>query len=310
MSGFQKTVNTQPAPGVEGDFCDSNPRWSVDAGPGGLVAGALGLIAGRFAWVTEPDDADGFPSRANNFGAGPVAGFVHRDMQGLITTYLQESGMTIPGGFQVTLFSGGGFWVKNNGTAIAQPGMKAYANYLDGKATFAATGNPTQGWSASGADIAAATGSFTGSISGDVLTITAVGSGIAVVGGTLSGTGVQTGTRIVNQLSGTPGGVGTYTVNYNAQTVASTTISETYGILTVAGTVTGALTLGDILSGSGVTSGTFVTAQTDATHWVVSPTQTASATAIAASGNIETKWYAMSAGAPGELVKIQSQPLG
>jgi hypothetical protein len=38
MGGFQTVVNTQPAPAVEGDFCNTNPRFSVDAGPGGLQA--------------------------------------------------------------------------------------------------------------------------------------------------------------------------------------------------------------------------------------------------------------------------------
>jgi len=41
---FQRQVYPQPAAGVEGDFCDHNPRATVDAGPGGLVAGANGLI--------------------------------------------------------------------------------------------------------------------------------------------------------------------------------------------------------------------------------------------------------------------------
>jgi len=52
MGGFQTVVNTQPAPGIEGDFCNKNPRFSVDAGPGGLVAGDKGVVVGRFAWLS------------------------------------------------------------------------------------------------------------------------------------------------------------------------------------------------------------------------------------------------------------------
>jgi len=37
---------------------------------------------------------------------------------------------------------------------------------------------------------------------------------------------------------------------------------------------------------------------------VVSPTQTVGSTAISAQSSIETKWYAKSAGAVGELIKV------
>ena len=66
--------------------------------------------------------------------------------------------------------------------------------------------------------------SVTGSISGTTLTVTAVGSGTLYPGSVLQGTGVTNNTTIVNQLSGTTGGVGTYTVNFS-QTAASTTIT-------------------------------------------------------------------------------------
>lgn len=69
-----------------------------------------------------------------------------------------------------------------------------------------------------------ATASVTASISGTTMTVTAVGSGTLYPGCHLSGTGVTAGTQIVNQLTGTTGGVGTYTVN-KSQTVASTTIT-------------------------------------------------------------------------------------
>lgn len=78
------------------------------------------------------------------------------------------------------------------------------------------------------ADIAsaftAAVASVTGAISGTTLTVTVVGSGTLYPGVMLSGTGVTAGTYIMSQISGTTGGVGTYTVN-NSQTVASTTIT-------------------------------------------------------------------------------------
>jgi hypothetical protein len=67
---------------------------------------------------------------------------------------------------------------------------------------------------------------FTGSIAMAVLTVTAVTSGTIVIGTTLSGSGVSGGTTITGQLTGTTGGVGTYSVSIS-QTVASTTITST-----------------------------------------------------------------------------------
>jgi len=72
--------------------------------------------------------------------------------------------------------------------------------------------------------------SFTGSISGDILTVTAIGSGAVAQGQTLSGTGITTGTKIVDFLTGAGGNVneqGTYKLNIS-QTVASTTITAYY----------------------------------------------------------------------------------
>lgn len=61
--------------------------------------------------------------------------------------------------------------------------------------------------------------SFTGQIAGTTLTVTShSGFNLVGVGDTVNGSGVSGGTLIVNQISGTPGENGTYTVN-NSQTV-------------------------------------------------------------------------------------------
>ena len=60
MAGFQSSVAVQPVMAVPGDFASHNPRWAVNAGPGGLIAGALGVTVGRFAWLNESlTDANG-----------------------------------------------------------------------------------------------------------------------------------------------------------------------------------------------------------------------------------------------------------
>lgn len=72
--------------------------------------------------------------------------------------------------------------------------------------------------------------SFTGSISGNVLTVTAIASGAIAQGQTLSGTGILAGTKITQFLTGAGGNVnevGTYMLN-NYQSAASTSITAYY----------------------------------------------------------------------------------
>jgi hypothetical protein len=71
---------------------------------------------------------------------------------------------------------------------------------------------------------------FTGSITGNVLTVTAISSGAVAQGQTLKGTGITSGTKIVDFLTGAGGNineVGTYLLNIT-QTVSSTAITAYY----------------------------------------------------------------------------------
>jgi hypothetical protein len=312
-AGFQTQAYNQPAVAVAGDFASANPWANADAGPGALVAGPAGVTIGRFCWTVPPQDPDGTNSIAQNFGTGPVAGFIHREQQGLNTTFLFGAGMLIPQGFMVTAMIAGDYWAVNDGSTQAVPGQKVYADYATGKARAGATGSPIQQASVTGA-VAASTGSFTGSIAGNVLTISAVGSGVAVVGGLLSGTGVASGTRITSQISGTPGGIGTYEVNIPEQTVASTTISETYGTLTVSAVGSGTLEVGSVLAGSGVDTGTYITAFGTGVGgtgtYVVSSNTVVGSTTITATGDVETNFYVRSSALPGELMKMSSWTQG
>ncbi len=319
VAGFQTSVATQPAQAVEGDFCSTNPRFTVDAGQGALVAGPDGVYVGRFCWSAPPLDNDNAKSLVNSYGSGQVLGFVHREQQALITRFLDIASMLVPKGFAVTVYNGGDFWVRNSGSGTAQVGMKAYANFADGKVTFAAASSPTGGASSTGS-IAASTFSVTGSIEGDVLDVTAVGSGTVRDGATISGTGISSETTIVGQL--TPlldgeaaGGVGRYYVSKVHDEVASTTVSGTYGTFTAGTTTGGTYGVGDVLQGTGVDAGTTITALITGTggagtYAVSSNTVVASTTISVAALNVETKWYAMSAGLAGELVKISDHPLG
>lgn len=138
---FQQSVQVTQAPGVPGDFASSNPRHSQLSVPGGFVAGPNGLTVGLFAWA---DTATG--TILSNSGVGLPTCFVHRNMQAMLTAYLQEFGMTIPAGMGVgEMFSGGDFFVKNAGASAVTIGMKAFANNTNGTISFATSGTTVAG---------------------------------------------------------------------------------------------------------------------------------------------------------------------
>lgn len=66
--------------------------------------------------------------------------------------------------------------------------------------------------------------SVTASIATNVLTVTAVGSGVVTNGLVLSGTNVTAGTVVLRQLTGAAGGIGTYLLDRNS-TAGSTTVT-------------------------------------------------------------------------------------
>lgn len=129
--GFQKQVYIEPAAAVAGDFASSNPRSTVLAGPGALVADTAGVTVGRFAWA----DADG---KVTNAGAGVPTGFVHREQQAVITIWLGEATMAIPEGLGVTLHNLGDFWAATK--TVATIGQKVFASNTDGTISTGAAG--------------------------------------------------------------------------------------------------------------------------------------------------------------------------
>lgn len=137
---FQTQVNAQQAPAIAGDFASSNPRASVVAPEGGFVAGAAGVTVGRFAWV----GVDGL-TVLNTAASGVPNGFVHREQQALIPTYLAESGNVIPVGRPVTLQRTGDYFVTAT-VGAAAVGQKAFAKLADGTAQFANAGATVAGF--------------------------------------------------------------------------------------------------------------------------------------------------------------------
>jgi hypothetical protein len=68
---------------------------------------------------------------------------------------------------------------------------------------------------------------------GNVLNVTAVGSGALEAGDPISGSGVPSGANVTAQVSGTVGGIGLYTIDPAASAyAASTTVTATGGVAT------------------------------------------------------------------------------
>lgn len=337
--GIQTQVNVVQASAVAGDWASGNPRSFYTSGPGGLVVGPSGLTVGLFAWVNwmglaDPDSAPiiasnfygGIPFGAFGFGgAGGAAptGFVHREQQGLNATYLLDASMFIPQGFPIALCTSGDVWVKNQGTGAAYPGYQAFANFSNGQISFLAAGASAPTVTAATSAIAAATGiTAVGGISGNLMTLTAVSAGTVVNGATLSGTNVVTGTMVVSQL--TPllagealGGVGRYFVSIPEQSVAAgTTISGTYGVLTLGATPSAQFPIGGLISGSSTVAGTYVSqylsgsGNANGNTIAVTNATPVSSTTISASTAVGTKWFAQSGGAANEVIKMTSWALG
>lgn len=266
LNGFPSQVARQPAVGVAGDFADANIRANVLARAGAFIADQnFPPIVGQFAW----GDQAGHAATSKHRGlATAKIGFVHRDESVQIVPWLAPSQMALQPGAPVTLFDEGSFWaVFTNGATV---GQKVFANYLDGSVYAAAAGTTTK------------VGQVTASLATTgVLTVTAVASGALAAGDVLTGSGVPAGVAITSQLSGTVGGDGTYqttgstlitsqtfnafsgvetnwSVDSNVAIGASVTgsIAANTGILTVTAVASGALEVGQYLTGTGVPTGT------------------------------------------------------
>lgn len=213
---FQKTVNSQPSPGVEGAIASSNYPAIYVTGPGGLVTGANGANIGRFAWATPQTSVGGAIAGervdsnallvADGVDRAP-SGFLANEQQGLFTTYLSESGLTMLAGQACELFTRGDFWMKA-AAAVTARNLKVFANMQTGQAQAAATGST----------IAANT--FTASFATNVMTVTVAPAVPLQVGDAVVSAGVAASTYIKALGTGT-GGTGTYTLTTTPGTIGA-----------------------------------------------------------------------------------------
>jgi hypothetical protein len=223
-SGFQSVVNAQPAPAEAGDFAGSNPRMSVNMGPGGGVADPAGVYVGRFAYY---DPATGNVTNANV--ANTLQGFVHRENQAIIVPFLGASALQVQGGFPMTLMSRGDFWASfAAGGAI---GDRVYADPVTGQASTSSGGGniATPFYLATDVPIDASVTASIAAATG-IMTVSAVGSGVLAVGQVITGTGIPADSFITAQLTGSAGSTGTYATNVR-KLVTSTTVVASQGHL-------------------------------------------------------------------------------
>jgi hypothetical protein len=249
---FQRTVNDQQAPAVQGDFASTNPFANILAGPGALVAPATGLIVGNFAWVGPQGQV------SQSFVAGYQIGFLGRNQQALITQFLGEATMLVPEGFMVTLFNEGDFWALF--PAGATVGQNVYADPNDG--------TPVAGASAPALGVGTGSAGFSGTatLNGTTtLNVTAVTHGIVspgdVVADSTTPGNIPAGTIIVSQLTGTAGGVGTYQMSQVGVAAVGDTVTTTSEFALITAIASGAFNLGDVFTGTAVAAGTAIVAQ-------------------------------------------------
>jgi hypothetical protein len=214
QTGFQSFVNNELPLGVAGDFAGANIRATVAAPPFGYVAAGGGVLVGAFGWGNPATQI-----ASNYYQPNSSLGFVHRENNALITSFLGIASMLIPQGLRVTLFNQGDFFGTFSGAATV--GQKVYCDPVTGLLSANATGNGVT------ANSTAASLANTG-----VLTVGATLTGTLAPGQGVVATGIPAGSYIGSQLTGTTGSTGTYQlVNANGSiasgswpVVSSTTV--------------------------------------------------------------------------------------
>lgn len=299
MSNFPSKVNVLQAPAVRGDFASQNPRASVLSGEGALVAPVGGLIVGNFAFVAKSANGD-VVSQA--YTSGAEIGFLAREEQGLISAYLAGDSLVVPQGFMVTLYSEGDFYAYfGNG---ATPGAVVYADETTGAAQ-------------SGSGTTSFTGEMgfvgTASFATNQMTLATVTSGVIVTGDTVTAASVTAGTTVTGLISGTANTVGAvYGLSTAPGTIAAEAATTASTVLNVTAISAGSISVGDVISGTGIAAGSTVLAVLTGTggvgSYLISGAQqhTVAETITVPSGNVATKWTVASFANPGEIAKISA----
>lgn len=182
------------------------------------------------------------------------------------------------GGYAITIGTSGGLAATiPNGTAtmVYCDGSNTYAGVTGTSGAFTVGGNLavsgtstlTGQTTAAGALTAYTTATSTSStISGTTLTIGGTITGTYFAGQILTGSGITANTTIVNQLTGTAGGAGTYTISVSHTIGTPQAINGSTSVLSTNQLVTGNSAIGGTLAVTGTSTLTgAITAGADAT---------------------------------------------
>ena len=105
---FQTQVYVNPAQGQPGDFASSNPMFYQLSSNGKMVADAAGVTVGHFAAINDDGTVTSLPVSAPDPSR---IGFVHREANAQIITFLADHSYNIYPGLPVALFAKGDFFV-------------------------------------------------------------------------------------------------------------------------------------------------------------------------------------------------------
>lgn len=193
----------------------------------GIIQAALAAAAPSAASVTASIGGQVTASAGATFtGTGSGTNLTTSSVTGVIHVGAAIAGTGVPAGTYIVSQTSGpaggaGVYVTNNVTTSAAAALTATSNTLD---------------------------------------VTAVVGGTLQPGAAISGTGVTAGSTVLAQISGAPGGIGLYTLSVPQQ-FASATVTALSTVLNVTAVISGAIVIGSLLTGTGVTAGTIVTAQ-------------------------------------------------
>ena len=177
-----------------------------------------------------------------------------------VAAWLQSAPNTVLANIQAITASALNITVDGYPRTVASLNLSSATSFTAAATLIATALNTTEPTEATvTAAIAPGTFSVTGLIADEVLTVNTVSSGSVVVGAAITGTGIPVGTRILSQFAGSPGGVGTYEVS-TLSAVSLTTVSGTYGTLTVSAVTSGTVSVGQTVTGGSTSAGTAVTA--------------------------------------------------
>jgi hypothetical protein len=209
----------------------SAPTWTTAAGAGSVTSVAA-TVPSIFSISGSPITTSGTLAMTYSGTALPVANGGTNATTASITSFNNITGYTASGATGTT---------STNLVFSASPTITG---------TLAAAAiTASSGVNVLAGDLAVSSTSFTATISSTTMTVSAMLSGTITVGQVLSGSGVSSGTTVIAFVSGTPGGVGIYTVSI-AQTVTPGVTITTLAKILIGGSTTSSFLQGLQLYGN------------------------------------------------------------